>query len=173
MTITKGLIVRLEAKPGQQEAVAAFLRDAVPLVQEEPKTVAWFSFQTGASSFAIVDVPGRRRTTRPPRGSGGGRARGQRARTACPAAADRERRRARDEAPLTMSAATVINRRELAHRVGSGLEVTLYWTAADNSASIEIRHVASETTLRFAVPTDQALDAFYHPLAHVAYSTTR
>ena len=71
-----------------------------------------------------------------------------------------------------MSAATVINRRrELAHRIGSGLEVTLYWTAADNSASIEVRHVASETTLRFAVPTDKTLDAFYHPLAHVRYST--
>jgi quinol monooxygenase YgiN len=56
VTITKGLIVRLEAKPGQQDAVAAFLRNAVPLVQEEPKTVAWFAFQTGASSFAIIDV---------------------------------------------------------------------------------------------------------------------
>jgi hypothetical protein len=71
-----------------------------------------------------------------------------------------------------MSAATVIDRRrELANRVASGLEVTLYWTAADNSTSIEVRHLASDTTLRFAVPTDQALDAFYHPLAHVDYST--
>jgi quinol monooxygenase YgiN len=54
--ITKGLIVRLEAKPGKEEAVAAFLRGALPLVEEEPETVAWFAFQTGASSFAIVDV---------------------------------------------------------------------------------------------------------------------
>lgn len=70
-----------------------------------------------------------------------------------------------------MVAATVINRRrELAHRIGSGLEVTLYWNAADNSTSIELRHLASETTLRFAVPADKALDAFYHPLAHVEYS---
>jgi quinol monooxygenase YgiN len=53
--ITKGLIVRLEAKPGKEETVAAFLRGALPLV-EEPETVAWFAFQTGASSFAIVDV---------------------------------------------------------------------------------------------------------------------
>jgi hypothetical protein len=71
-----------------------------------------------------------------------------------------------------MAAATVINerRRELAHRSGGGLEVTLYWNAADNSISIELRHLASETSLRFAVPADQALDAFYHPLAHVQYS---
>lgn len=54
--ISKGLIVRLEAKEGRQEALAALLRDALPLVQEEPETVAWFAFQTGASSFAIVDV---------------------------------------------------------------------------------------------------------------------
>ena len=70
-----------------------------------------------------------------------------------------------------MTAATVIDRpRELAHRIGSGLEVTLYWNAADNTASIEVRHVASDTTLRYGVPGDQALDAFYHPLAHVRYS---
>jgi hypothetical protein len=71
-----------------------------------------------------------------------------------------------------MAAATVVNRRrELVHRVGSGLEVTLYWNAADNSTSVEVRHVASEGTMRFAVPGDQALDAFYHPLAHVRHST--
>jgi hypothetical protein len=70
-----------------------------------------------------------------------------------------------------VAAATVIHRtRELAHRVGSGLEVTLYWNAADNSTSIELCHVASETTLHFAVPPEQALDAFYHPLAHVECS---
>jgi quinol monooxygenase YgiN len=56
VTVSKGLIVRLEAKPGQEEAVASFLRSAVALVEEEPATVAWFAFQTGASSFAIVDV---------------------------------------------------------------------------------------------------------------------
>ena len=56
MTVSKGLIVRLEAKQGQEEAVASFLRSAVPLVDEEPATIAWFAFQTAASSFAIVDV---------------------------------------------------------------------------------------------------------------------
>jgi quinol monooxygenase YgiN len=54
--ITKGLIVRLEARAGREEAVAAFLRDALPLVREEPETVAWFAFQIGEGSFAIVDV---------------------------------------------------------------------------------------------------------------------
>jgi hypothetical protein len=72
---------------------------------------------------------------------------------------------------MTVATAPAINRhRELAHRVSSGLEVTLYWNAADNGTSIEVRDLASETTVRFAVPADQALDAFYHPLAQVGYS---
>ena len=56
MTVTRGLIVRLEARPGKEESLAAFLGGALPLVQEEPETRAWFAFKTGASSFAIVDV---------------------------------------------------------------------------------------------------------------------
>lgn len=54
--VTKGLIVRLKAKSGQEETVAGFLRDALPLVQQEPQTVAWFALRIDASSFAIVDV---------------------------------------------------------------------------------------------------------------------
>jgi hypothetical protein len=71
-----------------------------------------------------------------------------------------------------MSTATLVDRRrELAHRVGGGLEVTLYWNAADDSTSVEVRHIASGTTLRFAVSPDRALDAFYHPLVHIPRST--
>ena len=72
---------------------------------------------------------------------------------------------------MTVAAPTVVGRRELAHRVVSGLEVTLYWHAADNSTSIEVRHVASGTTLRSRVQREHALDAFYHPLAHIKCST--
>jgi quinol monooxygenase YgiN len=54
--VTRGLIVRLEAKSGQEEALAAFLVEALPLVQDEPKTVAWFALRSGPSSFAIVDA---------------------------------------------------------------------------------------------------------------------
>lgn len=54
--ITKGLIVRLRAGTGREEAVAGFLRDALALVQEESQTPAWFAFRIDASSFAIVDV---------------------------------------------------------------------------------------------------------------------
>jgi quinol monooxygenase YgiN len=53
---TVGLIVRLEAKPGMEEQVADFLRSAVPLVEDEPATLAWFALRLGAASFAIVDA---------------------------------------------------------------------------------------------------------------------
>jgi quinol monooxygenase YgiN len=54
--VTTGLIVRLEAKPGKEDELAAFLRDALPLVRDEPETVAWFGLRTGSSSFVIVDA---------------------------------------------------------------------------------------------------------------------
>ena len=50
------LYVTLEAKPGQEEAVAAFLRQGQPLVEAEPGTVAWFGVRLGPSSFAIFDA---------------------------------------------------------------------------------------------------------------------
>jgi len=53
--VSKGLIVRLEAVAGKEEELASFLRGALPLVEDEPQTVAWFALRTGASSFAIVD----------------------------------------------------------------------------------------------------------------------
>ena len=54
--VTKGLIVRLEARPGMEEELASFLRDALPLVQVEGETIAWLAFRAGTTSFAIVDV---------------------------------------------------------------------------------------------------------------------
>jgi hypothetical protein len=57
--------------------------------------------------------------------------------------------------------------RELAHRAGGGIEVTLYWNADENRTHIEIRHAATEVTFAFAVARECALDAFYHPFAHL------
>jgi quinol monooxygenase YgiN len=54
--VTTGLVVRLEAKAGKEDELAAFLSAALPLVEDEPDTVAWFAVRTGTSSFAIVDV---------------------------------------------------------------------------------------------------------------------
>jgi hypothetical protein len=61
-----------------------------------------------------------------------------------------------------------VPRRELAHRANSGLEVTLFWDARDDSTTIEIHHADSAETIAFPVPAERALDAFYHPFAHLA-----
>jgi hypothetical protein len=67
-----------------------------------------------------------------------------------------------------MTRAAVQPRRELASRVSGGLEITLYWRPDDNSTSIEVRQLDSVETLTFGVPPELALDAFYHPFAHLA-----
>ena len=36
------LFVRLEAKPGKEADVEIFLRGGLPIVQDEPATIAWF-----------------------------------------------------------------------------------------------------------------------------------
>jgi hypothetical protein len=61
----------------------------------------------------------------------------------------------------------VQSRRELARRVSGGIEVTLYWSPDDNSATIEVWQPASEETLLFAVAPERALEAYYHPFAQL------
>jgi quinol monooxygenase YgiN len=53
---TVGLYVRLEAKPGREADVESFLTSAVPLVQAEPDTTAWFAIRMGPSTFGIFDA---------------------------------------------------------------------------------------------------------------------
>jgi quinol monooxygenase YgiN len=55
-TVTKGLWVPLEAKPGKEADVAAFLEGGRALVDDEPDTTAWFAVRLSDSQFAIFDV---------------------------------------------------------------------------------------------------------------------
>ena len=50
------LFVRLEAKAGKEADVEAFLKSALPLVQEEPATTAWFAIKLSANEYGIFDV---------------------------------------------------------------------------------------------------------------------
>ena len=50
------LYVRLEAKPGKEHEVEAFLKEARSLVLEEQDTTAWFALRLGPSTFAIFDA---------------------------------------------------------------------------------------------------------------------
>jgi quinol monooxygenase YgiN len=54
--VAKALLVEVEAKPGKEQQVAEFLRGALPLVEGEPATTAWFGIQLGPSSFGIFDA---------------------------------------------------------------------------------------------------------------------
>jgi quinol monooxygenase YgiN len=54
--VKTALLVRLEAKPGKEAEVESFLRGGLPIVQEEPATVAWFAIRLGPSTFGIFDA---------------------------------------------------------------------------------------------------------------------
>jgi quinol monooxygenase YgiN len=51
-----GLYVRLDAKPGKEQEVEAFLKQGGSMAQEEPQTIAWFAIRIGPSTFGIFDV---------------------------------------------------------------------------------------------------------------------
>jgi len=54
--VTVALWVRLEAKPGKEADVEAFLKGGLSIVQEEPATTAWFAIRIGPSTFGIFDA---------------------------------------------------------------------------------------------------------------------
>ena len=54
--VSVALLVRLEAKPGKEGELEAFLKSALPLVQAETATTAWFGIKMGPSTFGIFDA---------------------------------------------------------------------------------------------------------------------
>jgi quinol monooxygenase YgiN len=50
------LFVRITAKPETAAKVAEFLRSALPLVEAEPETSAWYALQFSREEFAIFDT---------------------------------------------------------------------------------------------------------------------
>jgi quinol monooxygenase YgiN len=50
------LLVRLEAKPGKESAVADFLAGALPLANQEGTTPVWFALRLGPTTFGIFDA---------------------------------------------------------------------------------------------------------------------
>ena len=51
-----GLLVRIEAKPEYADEVAAMLRGAQELAEQEQGTVAWFAFRENATTFGVFDT---------------------------------------------------------------------------------------------------------------------
>src|SRR6266516_7824911 len=54
--VNVGILARMEAKPGKEDEVAAFLEGALPRVQEEPGTVTWYAIRISPSEFGIFDT---------------------------------------------------------------------------------------------------------------------
>ena len=50
------ILARVEAKPGKESAVEAFLKSALPLANAEPDTPVWFALKMGPSTFGIFDA---------------------------------------------------------------------------------------------------------------------
>lgn len=60
------------------------------------------------------------------------------------------------------------HRIDLASRRNDGIDVTLWWTPADDTVSVEVLHLASDASFDLAVERSDALEAFYHPFAYAA-----
>ncbi|MBZ5636825.1 MAG: antibiotic biosynthesis monooxygenase [Acidobacteriia bacterium] len=61
--LSLGLFVRLEAKPGKEKEIAAFLMQGLQMVQGETINPLWFALRLGPSTFGVFDAfqnePGR------------------------------------------------------------------------------------------------------------------
>ncbi len=53
--LSLGLFVRLEAKPGKEKEVSAFLMQGLQMANQEPTTPLWFALRLGPSTFAVFD----------------------------------------------------------------------------------------------------------------------
>jgi quinol monooxygenase YgiN len=51
-----GLLVRLEARPGKEADVEAFLKSAQPLALNEKGTLKWYAIKIGPRTFGIFDT---------------------------------------------------------------------------------------------------------------------
>jgi quinol monooxygenase YgiN len=56
MTLTVGVLALVEAKPGKEAEVEAFLESGRSIVEQEPGTVVWYAFRVNESTFGIFDA---------------------------------------------------------------------------------------------------------------------
>jgi len=56
MTVDRGLLALLEAKPGKGEELADFLRQGRELALAESGTVTWYAFKLSETTYGIFDT---------------------------------------------------------------------------------------------------------------------
>jgi len=50
------LFARVQAKPGQEDTVENFLKQALALAQQEEGTIRWYAFKMNENTFGIFDT---------------------------------------------------------------------------------------------------------------------
>jgi len=58
--------------------------------------------------------------------------------------------------------------KELAYRAGDGVEVSLFWSPADDSLRVFVDDHRVEERLELEARADNALEVFYHPYAYAS-----
>jgi quinol monooxygenase YgiN len=53
---TRAILALLEAKPGKEKELEAFLKSAQPLAVAEPATTTWYAIKLGPAKFGIFDT---------------------------------------------------------------------------------------------------------------------
>lgn len=56
MTVDRGLLATLEAKPGKGDELAAFLEQGRALAVAESGTVTWYAFKLSDTTYGIFDT---------------------------------------------------------------------------------------------------------------------
>ena len=56
MALTLGIVAMVEAKPGKEAEVEAFVRAGRGIVEQEPGTRVWYGFKVDDSTFGIFDA---------------------------------------------------------------------------------------------------------------------
>jgi quinol monooxygenase YgiN len=54
--LSLGLLVRVEAKPGKEKEVAAFLMQGLQMVRQETGNPLWLPLRLGSSTFGVFDA---------------------------------------------------------------------------------------------------------------------
>jgi quinol monooxygenase YgiN len=50
------LLALLQARPGKEDEVEAFLKSAQPIAAQEPATTTWYALKLGSGKFGIFDT---------------------------------------------------------------------------------------------------------------------
>ena len=56
MALTLGILALVEAKPGKEAEVEAFVKDGRAIVDQEPGTRVWYGFKVDDRTFGIFDA---------------------------------------------------------------------------------------------------------------------